>query len=200
MENFKNHDFRMRASSKYLIEAIINAIDDLEKRKVLSGMRKQQKGIGVRAIYNALQTAQFDSRASHDIRIQHSNIFEALCTSIESLSIFQFEGADAYDIYFSLKGPKEDMLAISSKIQEIPTFDKSNYDVQVEPVPLHNFELLIHEMNSTIKQHSSLKNSNEELQRAENDLQQQISAINNPSTIPQVILNLQDSINKMSTT
>ncbi|OHT06416.1 hypothetical protein TRFO_05628 [Tritrichomonas foetus] len=189
----------MKATSSFLIEATINAIDDLEKRKITSTIRRdQRKGIGVRAIHNALQTAQLDNRTTYELRIQHSDVFDALCTSIESLSIFQFEGADSYDIYFSLKGPKEEMIAIAKGIQPSQPFDKQKYEIHVEPAQISNFETLMQDMDNTIRNHASLHNANEELRRREKELQQQLIALQSPVALRQQIAAAQDAIAKWS--
>lgn len=186
----------MKKTSSFLIIATINAIDDLEKRKITSTIRRdQRKGVGVKAIHNALQTAQLDNRATYELlKIQHSDVFDALCTSIESLSIFQFEGADSSDIYFSLKGPKEEMIAIAKTIEPQKQFDTQEYIFHVEPVPLTNFEALMQEMDHEIKTYTSLQNENEELKRTERNLNQQLTTLQNPSSINQLFADLQESM------
>lgn len=187
----------MKTTSSFLIEAAINAIDDLEKRKNTSTIRREpKKGIGVRAIHNALQTAQLDNRTTYELRIQHSDVFDALCKSIESLSIFQFEGADSSDIYFSLKGPKEDMIALARQIKPQKQFETEKYKFHVEPVVLTNFEKLTREMDNKIKNYNLLQNENDELERTEKNLQQQINALENPNSIHQLFTDLQESIPK----
>ena len=187
----------MKTTSSFLIEATINAIDDLEKRKSTSTMRRdQRKGVGVRAIHNALQTAQLDNRGTYELRIQHSDVFDALCTSIESLSIFQFEGADSSDIYFSLKGPKDEMIARARQIEPQKQFDTQKYKFHVEPVSLTNFEALMQEMDGQIKAYASLQSENEELKRTEKNLNQQITALQNPASINQLFADLQESAPK----
>ena len=168
----------MKGHSSFLIEATINVIDELERRKTTSTIRRdQKKGIGVRAIHNALQTAQLDNRTQYEFRIQHSDVFGALCTSIESLSIFQFEGADSYDVYFSLKGPKEEMIELAKKIPQPKPFNPDNYKFNVEPPKLTNFDNLVQEVESNIRNHASLVSSIDEQRRTEGQLRQQLGAL-----------------------
>lgn len=181
----------MKSTNKSLIEATIVALDELQKRVNIAPMRKNAiKGVGAKAIHSTLQTAQLDNRSltNLDIRLQSSDVFDALCTSIESISIFKYEGADANDIYFSLRGPVEQMLEIARKIEHPAPLNPKKYEIPTNRVDLSSFNNLCDKIERSNRQHKSLQTRNDELQRTANNLQQQYEGYQNPYQLQKTIM------------
>lgn len=139
-----------------LIEAIINIIGSKEEKST----NNQMKGVSVGEIYDSLKTYHFD----YQIDLSYSNIFSVLC-QIEGSQFFNFERADIFDIYFSLKGTREELLR---KVKELPknqlsNFDTNMYKTEIPDIKMENFYMLSNLIDSSIKTQLELKKKNIEL-------------------------------------
>lgn len=181
-----------------MLEECINIIDELMVEKASSLVRKGTiEGTGVKMIHAALIAKQIAGRNSQDPKIRYSDVFDALCTSVESLSIFKFEGADALDCYFSLRGPKDEMLKIAESVETPPLFDKSMYEIDGTPVEMPHFEQLSREVGCLLQEELDLASSNTKLKRENDELEMEVTALGNPSSTKKQITAMQDVLSKL---
>jgi hypothetical protein len=126
------------------LKAIVGVMQDLSTKTSQETFRKRKiPGIGLRSIYSALQRGKGTSR------LRMADVVDAMCTSITSLAIFQFEGADAADLYFSLKGTKEEILARIQDSHDGKQFDRTEYEIDGSYVAMPAFERLLAEGDGT---------------------------------------------------
>ena len=188
----------MFADSESLIEATIKAIDSLQTKRATDRVRRgPAKGVGVRSIHAFLQTLQLDNRSSLEVRIKYSEVFDALCTSIESMSIFQFEEADATDIFFSLRGPKEEMLEIARKIQPQEKFDKSKYEITGEVPKMESFKELTRQVEDLTRELTTTMAKTEELKKSNEELELELVVLSNPSILKRELTLAQEAASKI---
>jgi hypothetical protein len=159
------------------VETVIHILDDLQAKtpKEMS-LRRRISGVGARAIYSALQR-------SHGARVKYWDLFNAMCTSVESLSIFRFEGADAADVYFSLRGPKDEMLEICRRIPTRQPFDVAQFQVSCVRVDLPNFNRLMRRAEELTGACADLEARNQELQRRTRELEEDKLLLSNPAEL-----------------
>lgn len=151
-----------------LTEAIINIMDSIEE----NARNGQTKGVSVRDIYESLKAYHFD--LNNDI--SYSEIFSTLC-QLEGSKLFRFERADIFDIYFSLKGSKEDMLNILKEIPKRETNDinTDKYNTDYSEIVMENFNKLKSQINSAIKAQKEFV----ELQQENKNIQNEINLLSN---------------------
>ena len=181
-----------------LLEDTIDVIDELLTKRASSSTKPSQiTGIGVSKIYSELLLRQIQARTLQDPKIKYSDIFDMLCTSMESISIFKFEGADALDVYFSLKGPKEEMLEIARRAIKPPPFDKTNFKIDRTPVEMPHFERLTRDVQELLKEELSISGRNAELRKENEELEIEIAAMGNPIDVKNQLALLQDALSKL---
>jgi hypothetical protein len=136
-------------------------------------LRRKIPGIGARAIDSAIQR-------SHGPRVKYWDLFNVISTSIENLSIFKVEGADAADVYFSLRGPKEEMLEICRRIPVRQPFDVAQFQVSCVQVDLPNFNRLMSSAEELAGACADLQARNRELLRRNCELEEDGLLLSNP--------------------
>lgn len=181
-----------------LLEDTIDVIDDLLTQRASSSMKPSQiAGVGVSKIHSELLLRQIEARNLQDPRIKYSDVFDTLCTSIESVSIFKFEGADALDVYFSLKGPKDEMLEIARGAIKHPPFDKSQFEIDRSPIEMPHFDRLTRDMKDLLREEVDLSERNSELRKENEELTIEIAALGDPMDMKNQLTLLQDALSKL---
>lgn len=187
--------FTIRMSS--LLEETIAVLDDLMAKQQPSLPRGGQiDGIGVKLIYGALASRHIPGRHPQESRLKYSEVFDVLCTSVESVSIFQFEGADHRDAYFSLKGPKEEMLEIARSMEKPPPLDVTMYEIDKTPVEMPNFEQLAAEVGELLKDELNMAARSAELVKDNETLEAEIAAFHSPSLDKQITA-MQETLSRL---
>jgi hypothetical protein len=140
------------------MKAVVGVMLDLAAKTSQDGFRKRKiPGVGFRSIFAALQRGKGTSR------LRQGDTIEAMCLSLTSLTIFEFEGADGTDLYFSLKGTREEILQKLQDLPEPPPFDRSQYEIDASPVSLPAFERLAGEGEAVAHECDALFAGMEEL-------------------------------------
>ena len=189
----------MSSSETSLTEETVKAIDALQAKKASDRIRRgPAKGVGVRQIHAFLQTLQLDNRStSLEVRIKYSEVFDILCTSLESMSIFQFEGADASDIYFSLRGPKEEMLELARKIPAPQKFDRSKYVAETGVPEMRAFNELAREVEDLARDLQVATSKIDDLQKANEELDADLRLLNNTALLKRQHTLAQETVTKL---
>jgi hypothetical protein len=94
------------------------------------------------------------------------------CKRRFSLSIFKFEGADATDVYFSLRCPKGDMLGICRRVPVRQPFNVAQFQVSCACVDLLNFNRLMSPAEEFAGACADLQARNRELLRRNCELEE----------------------------
>jgi hypothetical protein len=175
------------------MKAIVGVMQDLTAKTSQEAFRKRKiPGVGLRSIYSALQ------RGKGTARLRMGDLMEAMCTSLTSLSIFQFEGADATDLYFSLKGTKAEILLKLQEIPETPAFDRSAYEIDASPVALPSFERLALDGESLAHDCEALSTRTEQLRNETADLEAQLALAADPTELLRQIAEASDTLSKLT--
>lgn len=138
----------------------------------------QENGVPIERVVYAIN--QLFETKQIQRKYQLSEIFNVLCISVESLHIFKFHHINHNDIYFSLQGPKEEMLQRCNEIkplqhEPIPEF------VPPPPIDLLHYQNLMNEMESSLRKQATQASHNEELQKQKALLREQIDILSTPA-------------------
>jgi hypothetical protein len=174
------------------MRAIVATMQDLMAKTSQDAFRKRKiPGVGLRSIYSALQ------RGKGTPRLRMADLAEAMCTSLTSLSIFQFEGADETDLYFSLKGSKDEIMAKLQDSPEPPPFERGEYEIDDSPVALPSFERLMRDGEAIAHECDALRARNEQSKRENADLEAQVALVSDPAELRRQIADAQETLLKM---
>ena len=148
-------------------------------------------GCGVNAMYEVL--------FQNPNRYSYSDLFTALCSSVESTQLFQLTKADDTDFYFKLRKSKEESLQyLLTETQPILPPNVADFQIPQQPHITPMFDKFIDDMKNVIRNHNSLLQRNEELERSQNELQIQMLSVSNQAMMKQQILNCNELIRKLS--
>ena len=174
----------MFAGSENLTEATVHAIDALQAKKATDRVRRgPAQGVGIRQIHAFLQTLQLDNRSSLEVRVKYSEVFDVLCTSLTSMAIFKFEGADDSDIFFSLRGPKEEMLELARTVQAPKRFNRDDHIVHVDFPEMTAFNELVRHVEEVSRDVAAASTKADDLQRANEELDAELALLNNTALL-----------------
>ena len=150
-------------------------------------------GLGVNEMFEILsQNPQLS------FRLSYSDLFSALCSSVESTQLFQLVKADDSDFYFKLRKSKEDSIQYLSEIAPILLPNVEEYQIPQEQHQTPTFDKFVDDMKNVIRNHNSLIQRNEELERAQNEIQIQLLSISNQAMMKQQILNCNELIRRLN--